>query len=192
MRIVVAAAVAATALAGAVPALAQSDSPIGLYGNLGGTLNDSQGATTKSITGRIGGKLNPYFGVEGELTAGIDGDNRTFAPGTAAERQVGVKQSFGGAAYAVGFLPVNPKFDLLARIGYGASRYKIQPDGLSDYRVNEHGLRYGAGAQYMVDGVNGVRFDYTRVDMNNFKDAPGYFSGSDKANVWSLSYVRKF
>ncbi len=192
MRFVVSSAIAAAVIAIGAPAFARSDSPLGLYGNIGGTLNDSQDATTKSVTGRIGGKLNPYFGVEGELTAGVDGGDRTFGAGGAAERQVGVKQSYGGAAYAVGFLPVTPKFDVLARIGYGASRYKIEPNGLSDYHVNEHGLRYGAGAQYMVDGVNGVRFDYTRVDMNDFDDAPGFFSGSDKANVWSLSYVRRF
>ena len=96
--------------------------------------------------------------------------------------------------YVVATAPVVARFiDLLARVGYGASKYKISPSGLDGYHVNEHGLRYGAGMQAFFDPKNGVRFDYTRVDMNDYNEAGGFFSPGDKnANVWTLSYVRRF
>lgn len=196
MRIFATAAAAALMAGMAAPALAQTADAWafqGIYGNLGGSLNNTQGTTSKNITGRVGGRFGRYLGVEGELTAGLDGGSRTFAGGTPAQREIGVKQQFGGAAYVVGFLPLRPNIDLLARVGYGASKYDISPSGLNSYHVNEHGLRYGAGMQAFFDPKNGVRFDYTRVNMNNYNDAGGFFSpGDKKANVWSLSYVRRF
>src|SRR5438552_3272413 len=102
MRIVIAAAVAAT-LGAAAPAMAQSDpqSPSygGLYGNLGWSGTDAQGNWTHSITGRVGGRYGKYVGVEGELSGGLSTDHYTFAPGTASATSVGVKQSLAGAVY---------------------------------------------------------------------------------------------
>ena len=97
-----------------------------------------------------------------------------------------------GAGYVVGFLPVTPRFDVLARVGYGASKYRVSPAGFSRYDVNENGIRYGVGAQYFLDGRNGLRVDYTRQHMNNWSDAGGYLGTGNEASVWSVSLAHKF
>ena len=195
MRIMFAAALAATvsSLAIAAPAMAQeTGGPGGLYGSLGWSHVDAQGAATNSITGRATGRWGRYLGAEGEITAGLSGGDRTFGVGTPAQRDVGVKQQLAGAAYVVGFLPVTPRFDLLARVGYGASRYNIEPAGLPNYRANENGVRYGAGAQYFVSGSNGLRVDWTREQMYSLSDSGGFLSTDKKADVWAVSLVHKF
>ena len=195
MRIMFAAALAATvsSLAIAAPAMAQdAGGPGGVYGSLGWSHVDAQGAATNSITGRATGRFGRYLGVEGEFTGGLSTGDTTFGAGTPAQTDVGVRQKLAGAAYVVGFLPVMPRFDVLARIGYGASSYKIEPSGLPSYTATEHGIRYGAGAQYLLSGSNGLRVDWTREQMNDRSDPGGFFSADDKADVWSVSLVHKF
>ncbi|MEI9965882.1 MAG: outer membrane beta-barrel protein [Caulobacteraceae bacterium] len=148
MKLIVMAAVAAAGLGLAAPALAQdatSTSPYrGLYGNLGFNDDQAQGSNTEGVVGRVGDRLNKYFGVEGEFNVGVHGGGREFgAPG--AQTHVDVKQQYGGAGYVVGFLPVMPNVDILARVGYGASQYKINPATAPGYDANENGpaLRRG-------------------------------------------------
>lgn len=164
-----------------------SRSYTGVYGNLGWSGVDAQNSWTHSITGRIGGRFGRYVGVEGELSAGLSTDHKTVAGNS-----VGVKQTLAGAAYGVGFLPLGTNFDLLGRVGYGASRFNVEPAGLANYRATEHGVRYGVGAQYFFDGANGVRADWTRHDLGNFRDPGGSFPGGRKADVWSVSFAHKF
>jgi hypothetical protein len=193
MRLVVAAA-ALVALGAVAPAMAQdtSTTPVtGVYGNLGWTGTDTHSTMTNSITGRLGWRFNPYLGVEGELSGGLTTDHFNSNV-TTPPTSVGVKQSMAGAGYAVGFLPIGPNFDLLARVGYGASRYNVSPAGLPGYHVNENGIRYGAGAQYFFDGRNGVRADYTRQHMGDITDNAGFFAGDRNANVWSVTFAHKF
>ncbi len=192
MRFVIAAAVAATALGAGAPVLAQTTSFGGVYGNLGWSENQVQGANTGSVTGRVGGRFGRYVGVEAEGSIGVNSGDRTFMPGAVNQTDVAVKQQLAGAVYGVGFLPLTPNFDLLARVGYGGSRYDIDPTGVAGYRVNENGIRYGAGAQYFFDGKNGLRVDYTRQEMNNPTDPGGYFNGKDHANVWAVAFAHKF
>jgi hypothetical protein len=54
-------------------------------------------------------------------------------------------------------------------------------------QVNAVSVNYGAGAQYMFDGRNGVRFDYTRRDFQ----ASGFDNPKD-TNTYSVSFVRRF
>ncbi len=193
MRFIVA--VAAVAAVGvAAPALAQeATTPTysGLYGDLGWAGINTHDTMTNAIEGRVGMRFGRYLGVEGELSGGLSGDHFTSNI-TGLPTSVGVKQSLAGAGYAVGFLPFGPHFDLLARVGYGASRYNVSPTGLPGYHISENGLRYGAGAQYFFDGSNGIRADYTREHMNNFTDAPGFFAGDRNANVYAVSFAHKF
>ncbi len=86
------------------------------------------------------------------------------------------------AAYGVGFLPINEKFDLLARVGYGTTKLEAKAAGVK-VSDRDESWNYGVGAQYSFDGLNGVRGDYTRHDFGN---------GGNDADVWSVSYVRKF
>ena len=75
MKVLMSAAVAAMSVA-AVPVLAhaQSSSPE-IYGNLGYNSSRAEGADTGAIQGRLGAKLTPHFGVEGELSGGVKDDN---------------------------------------------------------------------------------------------------------------------
>lgn len=193
MRIVVVAA-AVAAVSAAAPALAQDASGptySGVYGDLGWAGDQAHHTFTNEIDGRLGYRLGRYLGVEGEVSGGLSTDHYTFAPGTASQTSVGVKQSLAGAGYVVGFLPLGTNFDLLARAGYGASRYNISPSGFSNYHVSENGVRLGAGAQYFFDGRNGVRADYTWEDMNSVNDAPGFFPARH-ANVYAVTFAHKF
>ena len=196
MKFVISALTSVALLGVAAPALAQSDtqsSKDGLYGDLGWSGTQAQGAMTQGITGRVGGRYHTYFGVEGEVTGGIASDNRTLGAGTAAQTSVDVKQKLAGAVYGVGFLPVTSNFDILARVGYGASRYGVTPgNGVAKYDVNENGIRYGVGAQYLFNGANGLRVDYTRQHMGSGTDSGGYFSADKDAGVWSVSLAHKF
>lgn len=194
MKFVVAAA-AIAAMGIAAPAMAQEASApttTGLYGNLGWAGTDTHDSMTNSIQGRAGWRFGRYLGVEGEVSGGLNTDHYTFAPGTAGQTTVGEKQALAGAGYLVGFLPVAPRLDLLARVGYGASRYDLSPAGLPGYHVNEDGVRFGAGAQYFFDNANGVRADYTREQMDNITDPAGYFAGDHHADVGAVSFVHKF
>lgn len=169
------AAVASVAALTAMPAAAQTVPSF--YGNLGYSVVDGDDATLGALGGRVGARLHNNFGVEGELAFGVDGDSTRVG---AVDVKTDLKHSL--AAYGVGFLPVNEQFELLARVGYGTTKIRAKAAGVS-VSDSDESWNYGVGAQYSFDGLNGVRGDYTRHDFGN--------GGSD-ADVWSVSYVRKF
>jgi opacity protein-like surface antigen len=197
------AAAAAAALCAAAPALAfaqqapDTTSPDGAYGNLGWSHVTTDGASTEGIQGRLGYRFMPFLGVEGELRGGLSTGNSdlsytTGTPPVTTNVNTGIKQTVDGAGYVVGFLPLMPnRFDLLARVGYGWSHYDLSPSGQTSFGSNEHGIRYGVGAQYLFDGANGVRVDWTREHMNDFT-VPVSFDVDHAANVWGVSFVHKF
>ena len=171
------AAVVSAAALTALPAAAQTVSAPAFYGNLGYSAVDSDDATLGVIGGRLGARLHPNFGVEGELGFGIDGDSTRV--GTT---NVKTNLEYTVAAYGVGFLPINENFELLARVGYGTTKLEAKAAGVK-VSDRDESWNYGVGAQYSFDGLNGVRGDYTRHDFGN---------GGGDADVWSVSYVRKF
>lgn len=188
--------IGAPALALAQDAPAQS-SDTGVYGNLGWSHLMTNGAHVEGIQGRLGYRFMPYLGVEGELRGGLSTGSTTRnyttgAPPVTTGISTGVKQTVDGAGYVVGFLPLMPgRFDVLARVGYGWSHYDLTPAGLGKYGTNEHGIRYGAGAQYLFDGANGVRVDWTREHMSNFT-VPAGLDVNNHADVIGVSFVHKF
>ena len=162
---------------GALPASAETQ-PTGVYGNVGYSFVDAgSGFQFGALTGRIGGRIHQYFGVEGEGAIGVDGDH-VIQSGV----NVKTKLSHSLNGYVVGFLPLGEKFDILARGGYGTTKIKASAAGVSASGSDES-WNYGVGAQYLFDGKNGLRADYTRFDFG---------SGTEDANVWSIAYVRKF
>ena len=202
MKKFVLATVAAAALCVGAPALALAQdnpaaTPDGAYVNLGWGHSTTNGASTEAIQGRLGYRFMPFLGVEGELRGGLSTGHNTFdyttgTPPVTTATDVGVKQSIAGAGYVVGFFPVMPnRFDVLARVGYGWSRYDLTPAALSTYHADEHGIRYGLGAQYLFDGANGVRVDWTREHMSNFT-VPTGLDVDNHADVWGVSFVHKF
>jgi hypothetical protein len=170
-------AAAASALAfTATQAAAQEASYPAVYGNLGYSFVDGgSNITLGAVNARVGGRLHKYFGVEGEGALGVDSDTTTVS---GVPVKVKLKHSF--AAYAVGFLPLAPNFDVFVRGGYGSIKLSASALGatVSD---SDDSWNYGAGGQYLFDGKNGVRVDFTRHDY-----------GGGHANVWSAAYVRNF
>ena len=170
------AALAALSVA-AIPTLSQAQDT-GVYGTLGYAGSRADGADTGAVQGRLGAKLTPHFGVEGELSGGVNDDN-IDRNGVRSS----IEQTHQAAAYAVGFLPLSPNIDLLARVGYGNTQFKQTLAGVES-KFDADSVNYGVGAQYKVDDKNGVRVDYTR---QQFRD-----NDAADANVVSVGYARKF
>jgi len=160
----------------AVPAMAQDGSGPQVYGSIGyAQLSGDQG-DLGAVTGRLGARFNRHFGAEGEASIGVSDDELPLGiPGARAEL------SHDLAAYAVGYLPISPNFELFGRIGYGTTNVEVTASG-SATDDSFDGVNYGVGANWFIDGSNGLRGDWTRRDFGDDGDA----------DVWSLSYVRRF
>ncbi len=175
MKTLFASTVAVAALL-AAPAMAQNVVPE-YYGTLGYSQLDASDGDLGAVTGRLGAKFNPYFGVEGEASFGVRDDSFNVAG-----VPVDIEHEYDLAAYAVGSVPITPNFDVFARVGYGTTELKASAAGFSA-REDGESWNYGVGANYFFDGQNGVRGDWTRRDFRN---------DGGEADVWSLSYVRRF
>jgi len=180
MKLMLGAAAAAALIAGA-PAWAQTYGQTSVYGNIGYSAfegADEEDTTLDAVTGRIGARFGPYFGAEGQASVGL---------GSEEIDGIDIKLDNEISAYAVGFLPVSPNADLIARIGYG--RAEITADSsFGDVTADGSGLALGVGGQYFFDGLNGVRVDYTRQEFEN-EDA-GLDDG--EINELTVAYTRKF
>lgn len=166
-----------TELTGVYATVGYAGSSTGFSTNISGV---AVGSDLKfgAVQGRLGYRFIPYFGVEGELGYGVGGDSFT-----AFGQRFDVKQRAEGAVYAVGFLPVSANFDIFVRGGYGGARYRATAPGFSA-RIGGNSWNYGAGAQLFIDGKNGIRGDYTRKSFSSDE--------AQDADVWSISYVRRF
>lgn len=164
MKSLAIAASAAVLLAVAAPAVASAE--VTWYGNVGYANVNADPVNLGAIQGRVGAQFTPNIGVEGEVAFGVQDDDIS---GTTVKlnNEVGV--------YGVAKYPVSEQFDLFARVGYARADVKF-----GSASGNDDGVAYGAGGQYFFDANNGVRVDYTRYD----------FLGD--ADVWAVSYVRKF
>lgn len=161
--LMITAAAAALSVA-AIPVASQAQE---VYGTIGYANVDADGPNLGAIQGRLGYKFNPYVGIEGEAAFGVSGD-------TTGGVDVDLKHEIG--AFVVGYVPVSPKADLFARVGYSSSSFDTS---LGD--VDGDGVAYGVGGQYHFTDRDGVRLDWTRHD---------YDAGN--ADVWALAYTRKF
>lgn len=159
----------------ATPALAQDT---GVYGSIGYSQLDGSEANVGAVTGRLGTKFTPIFGVEGEASFGVKDDDVQFAPALTGQ----VELEYDAAAYVTATLPLSPNLDLFARAGYGVTEVKADVAGFSA-REDGDSFNYGAGANLFFGGRNGVRADWTRRE---FQDDGGEF------DIYSVSYVRRF
>lgn len=158
----------------AAPASAQSFS--NPYGSIGYGSVQGDNADLGAVTARVGAKLTSYIGVEAEASLGVSDDDVVGIPGSTAELEHDL------AAYVTGTIPVASNLELFGRIGYGTTKMKVESTTLS-VSDSEESVNWGVGANYFLDGQNGVRADWTRRDFRN---------GGGDADVWSLSFVRKF
>ena len=114
---------------------------------------------------------------ETEASVGVKHDDFTVA-GVDGE----IKHEWDAAGYVVGKVPVSDKLELFARGGYGHTELKQKFPG-ANTDVGGDSWNYGAGANYYLDGVNGVRADWTRRD---------YRDNGGEADAYSVSYIRRF
>jgi outer membrane immunogenic protein len=159
----------------ATPVMAQNPES-NVYGSVGYSHIDAEGFDLGAITGRLGTRFTPNFGVEGELSFGISDDTASLG-GT----PISAELEYDIAVYGVAYLPVSPNFELFGRVGYGKNEFKFS-DTTGSIKVDDESWNYGVGAHYSLDGQNGIRGDWTRRD----------FQDGGEADVWSLSFVRKF
>ncbi|NBB15897.1 outer membrane beta-barrel protein [Caulobacter sp. SLTY] len=174
MKSLMIAAASVAAIGFAAPAMAQDMTPSG-YGTIGGAFINAEGADLGAVQGRVGARFGQYLGVEGELSAGVSDDSTSFA-GTRAN----VDLNYQAGVYAVGYLPVTPKADIFARVGYSKSEFDVSIPGLSG-SGDVDGVAYGIGGQYFFTEKDGIRVDVTRHD-----------SDDGDADVVGIGYVRKF
>ena len=160
----------------AAPALAQ-DPAHPVTGSIGYTQLDTDGGNLGAVTGRMGYDFTRNLGVEGEASIGVSDDDFTVAgvPGT-------IEHKYDAAAYGVAKLPINENFELFGRLGYGTTRVKAEVAGVQDSDSTDS-VNYGVGANYFIDGQNGVRADWTRRDFRG---------DAGEADTYGLSFVRRF
>jgi hypothetical protein len=178
MKILITAAAAAALCGLAGAAQAQTAAPVGVYGAVGYSNTHSDNVDLGAIQGRLGYRIMPFAGVEGELAVGVKKDDVSVAGVTGR-----AKLKHEAAIYGVGFLPLSDKTDLFARVGYGNTKVKVSALG-SSAEADGASWNFGVGGQHYFDGLNGVRVDYTRQEFT--KNDAGH------ADVYSIAYTRRF
>jgi hypothetical protein len=178
MKTLIAAASAAALCALAGAAQAQTAAPVGVYGSIGYSNTHSDNVDLGAIQGRLGYRIMPYAGIEGEVAVGVKKDDVSVAGVTGR-----AKLKHEAAIYGVGFLPLSDQTDLFARVGYGNTKVKVSALG-SSAEADGNRWNFGVGGQHYFDGLNGVRVDYTRQEFTK--------NDSGHADVYSIAYTRRF
>jgi hypothetical protein len=181
-----------TVLASTLPYVAwgqEGKAQQGVYANLGLADSHVRGVDLGAVFGRLGYRFNPWLGIEGEITGGVNSDVATHDPTPVGfpPSTFGAKINSQETLYGVGFWPLATNWDLIGRVGYGHIRTRVIQSGELFFvrrTVGEDSWNYGVGAQYHWDGRNGVRADYTRQEFDG-RDL-------DHADVWSIAYSRRF
>ena len=170
--LLIAAAATAVALSGAAAASAQDVGRV--YGSVGvnGVDNDKTDTKLNSVNARVGTKITPHFGVEGEAAFGTNKDSTALGQ---------YKLTNKVAAYGVGYLPVSPKFDLIGRVC--VSDTDLKAPAAAGKLEQGTALDYGVGAQYHLDNDYALRADLTRSDYNGDKG---------QSTSTTVSLVKKF
>jgi len=128
---------------------------------------------TYNVVGRVGYNFTENFGIEGEGSIGVVGEDET-------ETRFGVDTKWSLGGFLVARAPVTEQVDLFARAGYTTVNIEVEGFGETE-DVNADGFGIGGGIQYNFDAQNGVRLGYTYVDGDGLE-----------ADVIDLVYVRKF
>jgi hypothetical protein len=151
---------------------AASDGPA-YYGSVGVQANKSKQSHSKlnDINARIGTRINPYFGVEGELGLGLNSDNNALGKFRLKDRE---------GVYAVGFLPVSDRVELLGRVGV-ANQNLDKPAGLTHIETGAS-TDVGVGAQVKLNSDYALRGDLTH----------SYYSHKAASDRVGVSLVHKF
>lgn len=173
------AAAIAAALAFVTPAAAQAQER-GFYAGVGGTWFSVGDVDVTGATGRVGYKFNRNLGVEGEASFGVDGDEADFL-GTPVD--VDLENQYG--VYAVGYLPLSDRFEVLGRAGWASVDAQGSFGGFTA-GAEDDGLGLGAGVQYHVSNNFAVRADYTRLFVDDEDNDIDGIDAVGVGGVWSF------
>jgi hypothetical protein len=116
-----------------------------------------------AVMGRVGYKMNPFFGAEGEFSVGVQ-DESFNVLGT--DVNVGLDSEYG--VFAVGWLPVPFLADLYGRVGYAHLSVDASAAGIGSISGDGDGLAYGAGLQ-----LNGIPFTKLRIEYTRYQPDDG-------------------
>lgn len=163
----------ATSFALLSPAAIAQDS--GWYGDAGYQHHtvDQNGvdADIGTITGHVGYNFTPNLAAEGELGFGVVDEEIAGA-------DLGV--SYLAGAYGRVQAPLGENLTVFARAGVVQVELDAEAAGQSA-SDSETGAGYGVGGEYHLDGVNGIRADYTRYDIEDLE-----------VDAFYIGYSRKF
>ncbi len=112
-----------------------------------------------TLMGRVGYKTNPFFGVEGEFSFGVQ-DESFDVLGTTVD--IGIDNQYG--VFAVGVLPVPMVGDLFARGGYASFTLDASASGIGSVAEDGSGLAYGGGVMLNFIPFTKLRLEYTRYE----------------------------
>ena len=171
------AALVATALTGFAASAQAQDS--GAYINIG---IDAVEFDAYNLSGKLGYNINEYFGVEGQAGFGISDEKID-------DFKIGVDNTFGG--FGVLRFPAGENFDIFARAGYHFTKFGASGFGES-VSVNTDGFALGAGINYWFSEKDGLRLEYTYLDVNISDDDGDFEDEGGGGDVFTLSYARKF
>lgn len=139
---------------------------------------------------RLGRRVTPWLGLEAEAGTGI-GSRRATLEDASGEAQSGrASLDYQAAAYAVAFVPLAPRTDLLLRVGYGVTAVRFEPRRVEDEPAPEPRVRSrrtwaaSAGVQHFFREDLGVRLDYTRQGRRVLQGKGG--------DAWALGLVGRF
>ncbi|MBI1338857.1 outer membrane beta-barrel protein [bacterium] len=169
-------AVAACLVFGAAGLMGASAQTSGVYAGGGYSHFDGDNAVVGGLTGRLGVDFGRYWGLEGEVSFGINDDDVSIGTTTGT---VELDNAFG--VFGVGKLPVSDRFDLFGRVGWAQAEVKGSVAGLTA-SADDNGLAYGVGGNFWLTPVDGLRGEVTRFD----------FDDNSELDVWSASYIRRF
>jgi outer membrane immunogenic protein len=162
--------------------LSQSLQPVTYEGSVAYTGIDAKGADLGAVSLRARANFGQYVGLEAEGAFGVN--DATGSDGGLSAK-LHVNNEFAG--YLVGRWPLTDKASLFARVGYGQTDIKASLSSGSSSAwgsFSQDSVNYGVGGEYLFDGKNGVRVDYTRFDFQN--------GALPDADTWSVGFVRRF
>lgn len=168
--------------------------PVTWYVTVGYNTEDGGQLDLASVAGRAGARFGSYFGVEGEANVGVDSKRFVYFPPCSQICPDIVlldtaRLNNSEALYAVAYLPIIANLDLFGRAGYGFADYSSSP--VFHQGFAEQSFNFGVGAQYFVDGANGIRVDYTREEITS-KSQLGSETTGNAIRDWSVSFVHRF
>jgi len=163
---------AAVLVAGFASTAVAQDSDSGVYINAG---IDTFEFDVWTLGGKVGYNFNQYFGVEGQAGFGIIDED------LGGDADIGVDWFVGG--FGVARYPVTDRFDVFARAGYQVTDFGLDLGSLSGSESFD-GFGIGGGVQYFFTENDGIRFEYTYLDLGS--------EVGGGADTLSLSYVRNF